>query len=251
MISALAPEAVSQPTLTPAEAGIRAAQAEAEAPTAKPWLDKVVHGDCRQVLRRLPDACVDMVLTDPPYLVRYTDRSGRQVPNDDNGRWIFPAFSEMYRVMKPDRYCLSFYGWGRAERFLSVWKELGFRPVGHFVWVKRYASCTRHTKMKHEQAYLLAKGNPPMPKDPPADVLEWNYTGNRLHPTQKPVSGLVPLIRAYTKAGELVADPFAGSGTTGVAARQCNRRYLLIEQDEGYYRVAQERLTQQVPARLI
>jgi site-specific DNA-methyltransferase (adenine-specific) len=90
-----------------------------------------------------------------------------------------------------------------------------------------------------------------MPKDPPADVLEWNYTGNRLHPTQKPVSGLVPLIRAYTKAGELVADPFAGSGTTGVAARQCNRRYLLIEQDEGYYRVAQERLTQQVPARLI
>jgi site-specific DNA-methyltransferase (adenine-specific) len=203
------------------------------------------------VLRHLPEAYADMVLTDPPYLVRYTDRSGRQIPNDDNSRWMFPAFSELYRVMKPDRYCISFYGWGRADRFLSIWKECGFRPVGHFVWVKRYASCMRHTRMKHEQAYLLAKGNPALPKDPPSDVLEWAYTGNRLHPTQKPVASLMPLIRAFSKPNDLVLDPFAGSGTTGVAARNCNRRYLLIEQDAGYHRTAQTRLTQSVPARLI
>ena len=245
------PEAVATPAITPAQAGVRAAAAEAEAMNPRPWLDRVVHGDCTQILRRLPENSVDMVLTDPPYIVRYSDRSGRQIPNDDNGRWIFPAFAELYRVLKADAYCVSFYGCWKADRFLSVWKEIGFKPVGHFVWVKRYASCMRHTRMKHEQAFLLAKGNPPMPKDPPSDVLEWNYTGNRLHPTQKPVAGLLPLIRAYSRSGELVCDPFAGSGTTGIAARHCNRRYLLIEQDAGYYKIAKERLATQVPARLI
>jgi len=249
MTSAPALTAVTTPSTTPADAGVRAAWAEAQ-PKSFP-VDKVIHGDCKQVLRQLPDACADMVLTDPPYLVRYKDRGGRQVPNDDNSRWIFPAFSELYRVLKPDRYCLSFYGWGRVDKVLSIWKECGFRPVGHFVWVKRYASCMRHTRMKHEQAYLLAKGNPAFPKEPPSDVLEWVYTGNRLHPTQKPVSAIVPLIRAFTKQNGLVLDCFAGSGTTGVAARHCNRHYLLIEQDAGYYRAATERLKPQVPARLI
>jgi len=164
------PEAATPPAITPAQAGLRAAAAEAEAITPRPWLDKVVHGDCTQILRRLPENSVDMVLTDPPYIVRYADRSGRQIPNDDNGRWIFPAFAEIDRVMKPDSYCVSFYGWSKLSRFLTAWREIGFRPFGHFVWVKRYASCSRHTKMKHEQAYLLAKGNPPPPKDPPSDV---------------------------------------------------------------------------------
>ena len=239
------------PTLTPAPAGAQAAAAEPEAPSLTPWLDKVILGDCQKVLRQLPDASVDMVLTDPPYLVRYTDRGGRSIVNDDNSRWIFPAFAEIFRVMKPDSYCVSFYGWSKLSRFLTAWQEIGFRPFGHFVWVKHYASCTRHTKMKHEQAYLLAKGNPPLPKEPPADVLEWVYTGNRLHPTQKPVAGLLPLIRAFTKPNQVICDPFAGSGTTGVAARQCHRHFVLIEQDAAYHHTAEERLKQQVPARLI
>ena len=249
MSSAQALGAGVRPFLSPAQAGERTAWAESR-PAELP-VNEVILGDCQQVLRRLPDASVDMVLTDPPYLVRYIDRSGRSIANDDNGRWIFPAFAEIYRVMKPDTYCVSFYGWSKLSRFLTVWREIGFRPFGHFVWVKRYASCTRHVQMKHEQAYLLAKGNPALPKNPPSDVLEWNYTGNRLHPTQKPTSGLVPLIRAFAPQNGIVLDPFAGSGSTGAAALQCNRRYLLIEQDATYHRAAWKRLHRQVPARLI
>jgi site-specific DNA-methyltransferase (adenine-specific) len=248
MSSALALGAGVRPFLAPAKAGERAAWAQAH-PATLP-VNEVILGDCQQVLRRLPDASVDMVLTDPPYLVRYIDRSGRSIANDDNGRWIFPAFAEIYRVMKPDTYCVSFYGWSKLSRFLTAWREIGFRPFGHFVWVKRYASCTRHVQMKHEQAYLLAKGNPALPKNPPSDVLEWNYTGNRLHPTQKPVSSLVPLIRAFAPQNGIILDPFAGSGSTGVAAMQCNRRYLLIEQDAAYHRAAWQRLHPQTPARL-
>ena len=185
---------------------------------------------------------MDLVFTDPPYLVRYKDRSGRTVANDNNTHWMYPAFSELFRVLKPDSYCISFYGWGKADRFLSVWRECGFQPVGHFIWVKRYSSCVRHTQMRHEQAYLLAKGKPLPPKYPPADVLSWAYTGNRLHPTQKPVCSLTPLIDAYSRRHGLVLDPFAGSGTTGVAALQCRRPYLLIEKDAAHYQTACERL---------
>jgi adenine-specific DNA-methyltransferase len=205
-------------------------------------VNQITHGDCLQVLRRLPDDCADLVLTDPPYLVRYQDTSGRRIANDDNSRWMYPAFSELYRVLKPNRFCISFYGWSKADRFLSAWRECGFRPVGHFVWVKRYASSVRLVQMKHEQAYLLAKGNPSLPACPPADVLPWKYTGNRLHPTQKPVESLTPLIGAFSQPRDIIVDPFGGSGTTAIAARQMGRRFILIEKDAGYFRAATERL---------
>ena len=227
---------------TPADAGARAAAAESQQLSVTSWVNQVLCGDCLQLLRKLPADSVDMVLTDPPYAVRYTDRSGRSIANDDNTRWIFPAFSELYRVLKPDSYAVCFYGWSKVDRFFAAWREIGFRPVGHFVWVKRYASSARHTLMRHEQAYLLAKGYPPLPASPPSDVIEWTYTGNKLHPTQKPVGGLVPLIRSLTKPGAIVLDPFAGSGSTGVAAQQCGRRYILIEKDAAYHGAAYQRL---------
>jgi len=204
--------------------------------------NRIIHGDCLHELRKLPNDSVDLVLTDPPYAVRYEDRSGRSLANDDNTRWIYPAFAELYRVLKPDTYCVSFYGWSKIDRFFAAWREIGFYPVGHLVWVKQYASSARHVRMRHEQAYLLAKGNPKLPASPPSDVLEWIYTGNRLHPTQKPVSGLIPLIQSLTQRGDVVLDPFAGSGSTGVAAVRCNRRFVLIEKDAAYHRIASERI---------
>ena len=213
----------------------------------QPFLNRVTQGDCIHVLRRFPDACIDLVVTDPPYLVRYQDKDGRKVPNDDNPRWMFPAFHELHRVLKPDRHLVSFYGWGKADRFLQVWRECGFYPVGHFVFIKNYDSRVGHTAMMHEQAYLLAKGNPPKPANPPPDVIAFEYSGNKLHPTQKPVSALVPLVMAYSQAGEVVLDPFAGSGSTGVAAKECSRQFILIEKDQVYQRAAQQRLAPSVP----
>ena len=74
------------------------------------------------------------------------------------------------------------------------------------------------------------------------DVLRWEYTENRLHPTQKPVSGLAPLIRAFSREGDLVLDPFCGSGSTLVAAHHLGRRYIGIELDPAHSATARERL---------
>jgi adenine-specific DNA-methyltransferase len=190
----------------------------------------------------LPEQSIDFVFTDPPYLARYCDRTGRSVWNDDRNSWLAPAFAAISRVLKPDRFCVSFYGWPQVDKFFAAWLRAGLRPVGHLVWIKRYASAERFLSYRHEQAYLLAKGRPSFPKDVLGDVLEWRYTGNRLHPTQKPVPSLKPVIEAFTQPGDIVLDPFAGSGSTLLAAKILGRRYIGIEIDTVHCATASVRL---------
>jgi site-specific DNA-methyltransferase (adenine-specific) len=205
-------------------------------------VDTVLHGDCIDVMSRLPDSCVDFVLTDPPYLVRFRDRKGRTVKNDDNAAWLSPAFEQIYRVLKPDSLCVSFYGWNKVDLFTAAWRAAGFRIVGHVVFAKRYPSSAGFLGYHHECAYLLAKGRPSLPAKPVPDVLDWRYTGNRLHPTQKPVESLKPLVEAFCPQGGVVLDPFAGSGSTLVAARDLERHFIGIELDAEHYRTASKRL---------
>lgn len=204
----------------------------------------VLHGDCIELMSSLPGGSVDLIVTDPPYLCRYKDRSGRTVANDDNDRWLRPAFYQMHRVLKEGGFCLSFYGWHQADRFIGAWRAAGFRIVGHVVFRKPYASASRFLRYEHEQAYLLAKGEPILPKAPMLDVIDWpTRTGNRLHPTQKPVAVLRPIIAAFSEPGDLVLDPFCGSGSTLVAARQLKRQALGMELDRDHHATAARRLT--------
>jgi site-specific DNA-methyltransferase (adenine-specific) len=217
---------------------------DAETRTQSP-IDTLLNGDCIEVMRGLDRESVDFILTDPPYLVDYRSRDGRTIRNDADDRWLKPAFSEAYRVLRRDRFCISFYGWPHADKFMAAWRAAGFRIVGHLVFRKAYASSVRLLRYQHELAYLLAKGSPKQPTCPIPDVIDFRYTGNRLHPTEKPVSALMPLIGAFSQEGSLVLDPFCGSGSTLVAARQLRRHFLGIELDSQYHAIASQRLQQE------
>jgi adenine-specific DNA-methyltransferase len=210
--------------------------------TIESFTNQVIHGECVNVMQSLPSESIDLAVTDPPYLVRYKPRDGRRCANDHTGDWLRPAFRELYRVLKPDTLCISFYGWPWIDVFMAAWRESGFRPVSHLVWLKRHSSSDGYTSSYHEVGYLLAKGRPQRPVIPPGDVLPWEYTGNALHPNQKPVIAITPLIEVYSKPGDIVIDPFAGSGTTGVAAEECNRRFILIETVSSLCQAASRRL---------
>ncbi len=203
-------------------------------------LNTLIHGDCLSILPGLPAECVNFILTD-----------GRTVPNDDNDAWLKPAFAEMYRLLGNDAFCVSFYGWPQADKFIEAYKAAGFRLVGHLAFPKRYTSSTRFLRYQHECAHLLAKGYPPHPEETIGDVIDWTYSGNRLHPTQKPLSVLLPLIETFSRPGGTVLDPFAGSGSSLLAARMLGRSYLGIELDARYHAIASRRLGEQQPVSFI
>lgn len=205
-------------------------------------INTIAHGDCIEIMRQIPANNVDFILTDPPYLVNYCDRAGRSIQNDTNPDWLKPAMAEAYRVLKQDRVAVMFYGWTKVDAFFEAWRSAGFQPVGHLVFRKMYSSKSRFLRYQHEQAYLLAKGKPPLPAQPLTDVLEMPYSGNKLYPTQKPVTALAPLIRSFSLPGELILDPFTGSGSTCAAAALTGRRYVGMELDAEYHAKAVARM---------
>jgi len=217
---------------------------QAHATTQNRLINTVTHGNCINVMRQMPANSIDLILTDPPYLVNFRDRQGRTLQNDDtNANWLKPAMAEAYRVLKQNRLMLCFYGWPRAEKFLEAWREAGFRPVGHLVFRKSYTTkATDFLKYQHEQAYLLAKGRPAMIGGAIPDMQRLEFTGNKLHPTQKAVMSLIPIIRAYSLPGDVVLDAFCGSASTCAAALLTGRRYVGIELDDQYFQQAAARM---------
>ncbi|MBL4712106.1 MAG: DNA methylase [Gammaproteobacteria bacterium] len=204
--------------------------------------NEILHGDCISVMKGFPNSSVNLIVTDPPYLVNYQDRMGRSIQNDVNSDWIKPAFKQAWRVLKDNSFCVSFYGDTHIDVFMSAWKEAGFRPVGHIVWPKTYASSSYYLARHHEQAFLLAKGYPQKPQTVLPDIQEWAYTGNKLHPTQKSVDVIKPLINSFSNVGDLVLDPFSGSGTTALAAKQTGRNYIGIELEDNFVEISRNRL---------
>jgi adenine-specific DNA-methyltransferase len=207
-------------------------------------LNTVLHGDCVEIMRGMTSESVDFVLTDPPYVNRYCDRDGRVI-RSDSFVWVKPAFAQLYRLLKRNSCCAFFYGWAHIHKFAAAFTEAGFRPIGHLVFPKAYRSGSRFLGYRHECAYLLAKGEPKPPLHPIDDVIHWTgYTGNKLHPSQKPLPVLRPLIKAFCPPRGTVLDPFAGSGSSLAAAKELGRQFIGIEIDPQHHRTASARLGQ-------
>lgn len=83
-------------------------------------MSRFILGDCVQVMSRFPSRAVDFILTDPPYLVGYKDRTGRTLAGDNSPEWLQPACHEMFRVLKNDSLMVSFYAWNRTDLFLNA-----------------------------------------------------------------------------------------------------------------------------------
>lgn len=215
---------------------------QAQVAVRNQFVNTITQGDCINVMHEMPANSIDFILTDPPYLANFRDRQGRTLQNDTDPRWLKPAMAEASRVLKQNRLMLCFYGWVRLEKFVEAWRDAGLRTVGHVVFRKSYTSKSRFLKYQHEPAYLLAKGNPPLPKNPLPDVQRLLFTGNKLHPTQKAVMSLIPVLQAYTLPGDVILDPFCGSGSTCAAAALTGRNYIGVELDNEYFTQAAARM---------
>lgn len=211
------------------------------------FVNKIIQGDCREILRQVPDESVDLLLTDPPYGMRYLAKAGsRPIVGDDDLSWFAPVIRECYRVLKPNTHAYLFCNEYGLATFRAEMAAAGFKVKRLLVWVKDqhtagdlagdYANRTEYLLFGHKGRRLL-KGH----RD--ANVLFFKRAGHRRdHPTEKPEDMLRYLIQKSSTPGELVLDPFAGSGTTCRAAKDLGRRYLGIEIDSRYVEIARRRV---------
>ena len=210
---------------------------------------RVLHGDSLMLLPSIPDASIDFVLTDPPYLVDYVGRwdgPRRKIVGDGEPSWVRPAFEHIHRVLREDAFCVTFYGWPHADIFVGTFKELGFRPVSHLAFVKNVWGLGRFTRGQHETALLLAKGKPPIPEEGISDVFEWVRETDAVHPNQKPLCAMRKLLSTYAPRGATVLDPFMGSGVVLRAAKDLGMKAIGIDIEERWCRHAVLRLAQEV-----
>lgn len=209
----------------------------------------LLEGDCLPLMQGMASDSVDAVITDPPYGVRFRGKRGRWpvMAGDGDMTWVANAYAEMYRVLRPDTFCVSFYGWPQADAFIQAWTSAGFRMVSHLVCVKNIMGLGHVMRSRHEQAYVLAKGRP-RPTAVIPDVVPFVRDRHYAHPTQKPVGTIAPLVETFCPPNGLVLDPFMGSGSTGMAAVRQNRRFVGIELETQYFKAARARISDSLSA---
>jgi len=197
-------------------------------------------GDCLEVMPTLADKSVDLVLTDPPYGINYDDKS-RHRPNEQhyndimNDDGLFD-YSCMFNYF--DRLASKIIIFG-AENFFNI---LPFR--GRWIcWDKRLTiDADKMIGSSFELAWVNAtSGYYKIYRVLHGGVVNADG-GKRYHPTQKPVKLFGMILLDYTNGNDLILDPFAGSGTTGIACIRYDRRYILIEKEEKYCEIAARRI---------
>jgi len=216
------------------------------------YVNKIVCSDCLEVMKNWPDNCVDLVLTDPPYKVSQKYGGGVDADNLANVAGILRTFPEISRVLKPERFFVSFYDnrilpfifeavrgtiltyrkqiylyrrWGNAHRWLG-WMQTT-DPVCIFVngYDKPFTPADILGQVKHD-CYV---------KDSPEDF-------NSGHPAQKPIEILNDVVTWCSNANDIILDPYCGSGGSLEAAKNLGRRYIGIDISPDYCKIAEERL---------
>lgn len=215
---------------------------------------KIMLGDARQILRRFEDESFDFCVTDPPYGVGIDESHdlGKVWDvrvSDTKGEFGMQTevFREVYRVLRSGAHCYVFFATMMQYETITMLKECGFwvSPIP-LIWVKsgatNYDPYHLYTA-SYEPIFYCSKGSPRAFNTlRPNNIFNVSTPYNKVHPTEKPVDLIKFFVDICSVENEIGIDPFAGSGTFGVACRQLNRRCVMIELDEGYYVEAYKRV---------
>ena len=214
----------------------------------KPYFEEeagvIYCADCLEILPRIPDKAVDLVLTDPPYGIRIAKKSNKfgvavgssRVATMDSWDDNIPDkqyFNEIFRASRNQIVFGANYFWGNfyATQCYIVWDKRGdlpdvpFAPT-EFAWTSFRGMSKKYTCINHG---FIAEDKTP-----------------KVHPTMKPLPLFLSIVADFSKDADLILDPFLGSGTTAVAAKQLGRKYIGIEISEKYCAVAVQRLAQEI-----
>ena len=224
-------------------------------------------GDCREILKDIPNETIDLIVTDCPYKI--VQGGCTNIPRKDEPSGIFNRrntftqknarngklfdyndikFSEWlydcYRVLKNNSHCyIMINGRNLKELFISA-EEVGFKYQNLLVWKKNNITPNRYYLNNCEFILMLRKGNAKNINNMGTkSIIEVpNIIGNKMHPTEKPVELMKILVENSSNVNDLVLDPFMGVASTGVACYELKRRFIGIEIDRKYFDIAKDRI---------
>lgn len=214
----------------------------------------IIHGDSLTVLRQMEAESVDAIITDPPYGIDYhTKRTGASIKNDKSPFiwFLYDAFRVLKSGASGQGTLVCFTRWDVQQTFIDAMKLAGFQVRSEVIWDKvmhGMGDCKSQFAPTHENIIFAVKGKFSFPGHRPKDVVSFMKlsSSQMIHPTEKPVGLLASLITSVTKPGDLILDPFAGSGSTLVAAKKTGRRFIGIELDDKHFEKAQRRIEEAV-----
>lgn len=217
-------------------------------------LNRIYNEDCLEGMKHIPDGSVDLIVTDPPYLINYKTghrkdkmhRFNDVILNDDNEQLITDYVKECYRILKEDSAMYLFCSSHKVDFFKrELEKEFSIKNM--IIWMKN-----NHTAgdlesafgRKYEIVFLVNKGQRKFNGERLTDIWEFpRVSGDgQLHQNQKPIELIKRCIEKHSNVGDVVFDGFMGSGTTAAAALDTNRNYIGFELDEYYFNVAEKRI---------
>lgn len=221
-------------------------------------INKIYNEDSIIAMQNMEEECVDLIVTDPPYkTITGGDSNGK---NSDRPKGMLSGnrklfkhqnikisdwMSEVYRILKQDSHAYIFTNSLNLTEMLNESQKAGFRLHNLLVWEKNNCTPSQYYMKNCEYILFLRKGKAKWINDIGGSktVHQFNnIIGNKTHPCEKPVELLKFYIRNSSEENDIVFDPFVGTGSTMVAAKELNRRYLGFELEEPYHEIACERV---------
>lgn len=232
------------------------------------FINKIICGDSLDIMKKMPDNCVDLVVTSPPYNLKNSTGNGMKdgrggkwenaalvngyshyddnMPHEEYAEWQYKCLSEMYRLTKDDGAIFYNHKWRVQAGLLQDRKDIiRDLPVRQIIIWKRKGGINFNQGYflpTYEVIYMIPK--PQFKLAPKAnsfgDVWEFKQEMKNFHPAPFPVS-LIERIISSTKAS-VVLDPFMGSGTTAIVAMGLKRNYIGIELSPDYCEMAEKRI---------
>lgn len=210
------------------------------------YLNRIICGDALDVIKQLPPSSVDLIVTDPPYgdNTSYGTQHIR-INGNEHPLIALQAVSLAYRALKPNRTVYMFCGMRHLafiRSFFAAYTLYKLRDT--LIWDKVSMGVGFAFRKQYECILVLEKGRPTYRNPRMLNLLHYPRLRSRSHPHEKPIELIKALISHGSDEGDIILDPFAGTGTTAVAALQTDRRFIAVESASSYHRIAQERLQQ-------
>lgn len=205
-----------------------------------PFLDEPTNMDWNDALKQLPDGCVDLVVTDPPYGMNYQSNTRKEkhkkIVGDDNLDWLEGWVVELKRLCKHEAHLYIFCSWHKVDEFKQTIQRY-FNIKNILIWDKKgfgMGDLDGDYAPSYEMVIFCSNGSKKLNGGRDRNILRTVRTNNENHPTENPVNLIRYFIEKSSEKGDIVLDTFAGSFSTARACKEIRRHFLCFEIDADY-----------------